>query len=178
MKYKNNNIIVVIIIKENVNFCETFDILFICFVEFFTFVSFLEKEDWKEISKFDFEESLKEKFVCVVYFFAEFALSKNIHFDCESCNSVLIFFCCLCLNFLRLVLFFQFLKILHVKINRLCRSRHWERKNQRLKKNIVFIFYIDIHSFDSFTSNFEFFFVLHHFRRLFVFSIFAALMIS
>jgi hypothetical protein len=34
---------------------------------------------------------LRKKFVCVVYLFAEFALSKEIHFDCEFCDSILIF---------------------------------------------------------------------------------------
>jgi hypothetical protein len=33
---------------------------------------------------------LKKKFVCAVCFFAEFALSKDIHFDCEFCDSTLI----------------------------------------------------------------------------------------
>ncbi len=84
-------VIIIIIIKKNIDFCEDFDILFICFVEFFAFISFLEKEDWKEISKSKFEENLKKKFVCAVCFFAEFALSKNIHFDCEFCDSILIF---------------------------------------------------------------------------------------
>jgi ABC-type phosphate transport system permease subunit len=38
-------IIIIIIIKKNVNFYEDFDILFICFVEFFSSVSSLEEED-------------------------------------------------------------------------------------------------------------------------------------
>jgi D-alanyl-lipoteichoic acid acyltransferase DltB (MBOAT superfamily) len=38
-------IIVIIVNEENVDFCEDFDILFICFVEFFASVSFLEEED-------------------------------------------------------------------------------------------------------------------------------------
>jgi hypothetical protein len=38
-------IIIIIIIEKNVDFCEEFDILFICFVEFFAFVSFLKEED-------------------------------------------------------------------------------------------------------------------------------------
>jgi hypothetical protein len=66
--------------------------LFICFVEFFSSVSSLKEEDWEEISKSEFEKNLKEKFVCVICLFAEFALSKNIHFDCEFCDSILIFF--------------------------------------------------------------------------------------
>jgi hypothetical protein len=66
--------------------------LFICFAEFFAFVSFLKEEDWEEISKSEFENILRKKFVCAVCFFAEFALSKNIHFDCEFCDSTLIFF--------------------------------------------------------------------------------------
>jgi hypothetical protein len=66
--------------------------LFICFVEFFSSVSSLEEEDWKEISKSEFEESLRKKFVCAVCLFVEFAHSKNIHFDCEFCDSTLILF--------------------------------------------------------------------------------------
>jgi ABC-type phosphate transport system permease subunit len=38
-------IIIIIIIEKNVNFCEDFDILFICFVEFFSSVSSLKEED-------------------------------------------------------------------------------------------------------------------------------------
>jgi hypothetical protein len=38
------NIIVIIIIEKDVDFCEDFDIMFICFIEFFASVSFL-KED-------------------------------------------------------------------------------------------------------------------------------------
>jgi hypothetical protein len=65
--------------------------LIICFVEFFSSVLSLEKEDWKEISKSDFEENLKEKFVCVVCFFAEFFVLENVYFDFEFCDSILIF---------------------------------------------------------------------------------------
>ncbi len=85
------NIIVVIIIEEDVNCCEDFDILFICFVEFFAFVSFLREKDWKKISELDFEKDLKKKFVCVVFLFVEFAMLENVHFDCEFCDSILIF---------------------------------------------------------------------------------------
>jgi ABC-type phosphate transport system permease subunit len=38
-------IIIIIIIEKDVDFCEDFDILFICFVEFFAFVSSLKEED-------------------------------------------------------------------------------------------------------------------------------------
>jgi ABC-type phosphate transport system permease subunit len=38
-------IIIIIIIEKDVDFCEKFDILFICFVEFFASVSFLKEED-------------------------------------------------------------------------------------------------------------------------------------
>ncbi len=62
-------IIIIIIIEENVDFCEDFDILFICFVEFFSSVSSLKEEDWEEVSKSEFEKSLKKKFVCAVCFF-------------------------------------------------------------------------------------------------------------
>jgi hypothetical protein len=66
--------------------------LFICFVEFFASVSFLEEEDWEKISKLDFEKVLKKEFMCVVYFFAEFVVFENVHSDCEFCDSILIFF--------------------------------------------------------------------------------------
>ncbi len=92
-----NIIVIIIIIEENeyencVNHLEDFDILFICFVEFFASVSSLKKEDWKEVLKFECEEDLKEKFVCVVCFFAEFLVSKDAHSDCEFCDSILILF--------------------------------------------------------------------------------------
>jgi hypothetical protein len=64
--------------------------LFICFVEFFASVSFLKEKDWKKISELDLEEDLREKFVCVVCFFAEFSVSKDVYFDCEFCDSILI----------------------------------------------------------------------------------------
>ncbi len=90
------NIIVIIIIEKNeyencVNHLEDFDTLFICFVEFFASVSSLKKEDWEEVSKFECEENLKKEFVCVVCFFAEFSVLENVHFDCEFCDSILIF---------------------------------------------------------------------------------------
>jgi hypothetical protein len=36
------------------------------------------------------EENLKEEFVCVICFFAEFVVFENVHFDCEFCDSILI----------------------------------------------------------------------------------------
>ncbi len=36
------------------------------------------------------EENLKEEFVCVVCFFAEFVMLKNVHSNCEFCDSTLI----------------------------------------------------------------------------------------
>jgi hypothetical protein len=65
--------------------------LFICFVEFFASVSSLKKEDWEKVSKFECEKDLRKKFVCVVCFFAEFSVFENVHFDCEFCDSILIF---------------------------------------------------------------------------------------
>jgi hypothetical protein len=38
-------IVIIIIIEKDVDFCENFDILSICFVEFFASVSFLKEED-------------------------------------------------------------------------------------------------------------------------------------
>ncbi len=90
-----NIIIIIIIIEEDeyencVNHLEDFDTLFICFVEFFASVSSLKEEDCEEVSKFECEEDLKEEFVCVVCLFAEFSVLKNVHFDCEFCDSILI----------------------------------------------------------------------------------------
>jgi hypothetical protein len=66
--------------------------LFICFVEFFDSLSFSRKENWKKISKFDFEKNLRKEFVCVVCFFVEFFVSKNVYFDYEFSDSILILF--------------------------------------------------------------------------------------
>jgi hypothetical protein len=66
--------------------------LFIYFVEFFAFVSSLKKEDSKEVSKLECEKDLREKFVCVVCFFVEFSVSKDLHSDCELCDSTAILF--------------------------------------------------------------------------------------
>jgi hypothetical protein len=66
--------------------------LFVYFVEFFAFVSFLKEKDWKKISKLDFKKNLKKKFVCVVCLFVEFVVFENVHSDCEFCDSTLIFF--------------------------------------------------------------------------------------
>jgi cation transport ATPase len=82
--------IVIIIIEENVYRFKDFNTLFICFVESFIFVSFLKKEIWKKILQSKFEENLRKKFVYVVYFFAEFVVLENVHFDCEFCDSILI----------------------------------------------------------------------------------------
>ncbi len=85
-------IIIIIIIEKNVDFCEDFDCLSICSVEFFDSLSSLREKDWEEISKFDFEKNLKEEFVCVACSFAEFSVFENAHFDCEFCDSFLILF--------------------------------------------------------------------------------------
>ncbi len=88
-------IITIIAEKDEYEDCahhrEDFDCLSICFVEFFDSLSFLREEDWKEISEFDFEKNLREEFVCVACSFAEFSVFENVHFDCEFCDSFLIF---------------------------------------------------------------------------------------
>jgi hypothetical protein len=66
--------------------------LFICFVEFFASVSFSKEEKRKKVLKFVCEESLKKEFVCAVCLFFEFFVSKNVHSDCEFCDSTLILF--------------------------------------------------------------------------------------
>ncbi len=133
-------IIIIIIIKKNVNFYEDFDILFICFVEFFSSVSSLEEEDWKEISKFEFEESLREKFVCAVCFFAEFVLSKNIHFDCKFCDSILIFFRFSVFEFVAFLIFFSILKNLANENQSSVSFLSMKKKKIEIEKKIVFIF--------------------------------------
>jgi hypothetical protein len=89
-------IIIIIVEKNKYEDCAhhriNFDCFFICSVEFFDSLSFLKEEDWKKISKFNFEKNLKEEFVCVVCSFAEFFVFENVYFDCEFCDSFLIFF--------------------------------------------------------------------------------------
>ncbi len=88
-------IIIIIIIEKNeyeeyVNQLENFDCLFVCFVEFFDFLSSLKEEEWNEELMSVCEKSLKEEFVCVVCFFAEFVVLENVHSNCEFCDSTLI----------------------------------------------------------------------------------------
>jgi hypothetical protein len=64
--------------------------MFICFIEFFASVSFLKEDKWKEVLKLVCEKNLEEEFVCAVYFFFEFFVSKNVHSNCEFCDSILI----------------------------------------------------------------------------------------
>jgi hypothetical protein len=133
-------VIIIIIIEKNVDFCEDFDILFICFVEFFSFVSFLKKEDWEKVSKSEFEESLKKKFVCVVYFFVEFVLSKDIHFDCEFCDSILIFFRFSASESVAFLIFSSTLKNLANENQLFVSFLSIKKKEVEIEKKIVFIF--------------------------------------
>jgi hypothetical protein len=132
-------VIIFIIIEKNVDFCEKFDILFIYFVEFFAFVSFLKEEDWKEISESEFEESLREKFVCAVCLFAEFALSKDIHFDCEFYDSTLIFSRHSASEFVAFLIFFSTLKNLASENQSFVSSLSMRKKEFEIEKKIVFI---------------------------------------
>jgi hypothetical protein len=84
--------------------------LFICFVEFFAFVSSLKKEDWEKVSKFECEKDLKKEFVCVVYFFVEFFVFENVYFDCEFCDSILILSLLFVFEFVASSIFFSTLK--------------------------------------------------------------------
>ncbi len=133
-------IIIIIIIEKNVDFCEEFDILFICFVEFFAFVSFLKEEDWKEISESEFEKNLKEKFVCAVCFFAEFALSKDIHFDCEFCDSTLIFSRFSASEFVAFLIFSSTLENLANENQSFVSFLSMKKKEFEIEKKIVIIF--------------------------------------
>ncbi len=89
-------IVIIIIIEKDeyedyVDHLENFDCLFVCSVEFFDSLPFLKEEEWDEDLKFVCEKSLKEEFVCVVCLFAELFVFENVHFDCELCDSILIF---------------------------------------------------------------------------------------
>jgi hypothetical protein len=84
--------------------------LFFYFVEFFASVSWLKKEDWKKISKFECEKDLREEFVCVVCLFAEFFVLENVHFDCEFYDSILILFLLFVFEFVASSIFSSTLK--------------------------------------------------------------------
>jgi hypothetical protein len=114
--------------------------LFICFVEFFSSVSFLEEEDWKKISKLEIEKNLKEKFVCAVCFFAEFALSKDIHFECEFCDSTLIFSRFSASEFVASLIFFSTLENLANENQLFVSFLSMKKKEVEIEKKIVFIF--------------------------------------
>jgi hypothetical protein len=114
--------------------------LFICFVEFFSSVSSLEEEDWKKISKFEFEKSLREKFVCAVCLFAEFVLSKNIHFDCEFCDSTLILSRFFVFEFVAFLIFLSTLKNFANENQSFVSSLSMKKKEIKIEKKVVFIF--------------------------------------
>jgi hypothetical protein len=113
--------------------------LFICFVEFLTSVSFLREENWKEVSKFESEKNLEEKFVCVVCFCVEFFLSKNVKFDCQFCDSILIFFLLLVFEFVAFSIFSSILKNFVSENQSSVSFRSVKKKKSEIEKKIVFI---------------------------------------
>jgi hypothetical protein len=89
-------IIVIVIIEKDeyknyVEHFENFDYLFVCSVEFFDSLSSFDEEKWDEDLEFVCEKNLRKELVCVVCLFAEFSVLENVHFDCEFCDSILIF---------------------------------------------------------------------------------------
>jgi hypothetical protein len=77
----------------------------------------------------------------VVCFFAEFFVSKNVYFDCEFCDSILILFLLFVSEFVASSIFSSILENL-VNENQLFVSFFsWERKNLKLKKKL-FLFVI------------------------------------
>jgi hypothetical protein len=155
-------IIIFIIIKKNeyqncVNYFEDFDILFIYFVEFFASVSSLKEEDWEKISKSEIEKCLCEKFVCVVYLFVKFSVSKNVHFDCEFCDSILILSLLFDFEFVASSIFFSILENLVSENQSLMSFFFVKKKKIKIKKEIVFIFvflfaFLSIHRLRIYSS--------------------------
>jgi hypothetical protein len=83
---------------------------------------------------------LKEKFVCAVCFFAEFALSKDIYFDCEFCDSTLIFFRLSVFEFVASLIFSSTLENLANENQSSVSSLSMRKKEIEIEKKIVFIF--------------------------------------
>jgi hypothetical protein len=109
-------------------------------VEFFVFVSSLKKKDWKEISKSEVEKCLNEIFVCAVCSFVEFSVSKNVHFDCEFCDSILILSLFFDSEFVAFSIFFLILENL-VNENQSSMSFSFVRKRKsEIEKEIIFTF--------------------------------------
>jgi hypothetical protein len=81
---------------------------------------------------------LNEKFVCVVCSFAEFSVSKNVHFDCEFCDSILIFSLLFDSEFVAFSIFSSILKNF-VNENQSSMSFFFVRKKKsEIEKKVIF----------------------------------------
>jgi hypothetical protein len=139
-------IIIIIILKKNecanyVDHFENFDCLSVCSVEFFDSLSFLKKEEWKKNLESVCEKNLKEKFMCVVCFFAEFSMLENVHFDCEFCDSILILSLLSVLDsIVSFAVFFVLSDFANEKRLSFMLASWFEKKESKIEEKIVFIF--------------------------------------
>jgi hypothetical protein len=78
--------------------------------------------------------------VCAVCLFAEFALSKDIHFDCEFCDSILIFFRFSAFESVAFLIFLSTLENFANENQSSVSSLSMKKKEVEIKKKIVFIF--------------------------------------
>jgi hypothetical protein len=78
--------------------------------------------------------------VCAVCFFAEFALSKDIHFDCEFCDSTLIFSRFSASEFVAFLIFSSTLENLANENQSFVSFLSMKKKEFEIEKKIVIIF--------------------------------------
>ncbi len=83
---------------------------------------------------------MKEKFVCVVCLFAEFVLSKDIHFDCEFCDSILILSRFSASEFVAFLIFSSTLKNFANENRSFVSFSSMRKKEFEIEKEVVFIF--------------------------------------
>jgi hypothetical protein len=138
--------------------------LFIYFVEFFVSVSSLKKKDWEEVSKFKCEKNLKEEFVCVVCFFAEFSVFENVHFDCEFCDSILILSLLFVFEFVASSIFSSNLENLANENQSSTSFSLMKKKKFEIEKEIVFIFCFSVCVFINSSTKSLFIFVFFAFE--------------
>jgi hypothetical protein len=168
-------IIIIIIIEKNeyeeyVDHFENFDCLFVCSVEFLDFLSSLKEEKWNEKLMFVCEESLKEKFVCVVCFFAEFVVLENVHSNCEFCDSTLIFSRLFVSEFVASFVVLSTLKNFANKTQSSESSSSAKKEEFEIEKKIVFIFCSSVYIFINLSIESLFAFVFFVFDLNFVIS--------
>ncbi len=78
--------------------------------------------------------------MCAVWFLVEFALSKNIHFDCEFCDSILILSRLSASEFVAFLIFSSTLKNLANENQSSVSFLSMRKKEFEIEKEIVFIF--------------------------------------